>query len=75
MTIDRTGMVISGNLVLTGYPQTTEIKYTNSTDKNTPPTGDDVKWQDNTNDLYTDKHYIWKRTREVFYAYNAETDK
>ena len=75
MTIDRTGMVISGNLVLTGYPQTTEIKYTNSTDKNTPPTGDDVKWQDNTNDLYTDEHYIWKRTREVFYAYNAETDK
>ena len=75
MTIDRTGMVISGNLVLTGYPQTTEIKYTNSTDKNTPPTGDDVKWQDNTKDLYTDEHYIWKRTREVFYAYNAETDK
>lgn len=75
MTIDRTGMVISGNLVLTGYPQTTEIKYTNSTDKNTPPTGDDVKWQDSTKDLYTDEHYIWKRTREVFYAYDAETDK
>lgn len=75
MTIDRTGMVISGNLVLTGYPQTTEIKYTNSIDKNTPPTGDDVKWQDNTSGLYQDTYYIWKRTREVFYAYNAETDK
>ena len=75
MTIDRTGTVISGDLVLTGYPQTTEIKYANSPDKNTPPTGNDVKWQDNTNGLYTDEHYIWKRTREVFYAYNAETDK
>ena len=75
MTIDRTGMVISGNLVLTGYPQTTEIKYTNSRDKNTPPTGDDVEWKDSTSGLYQDTYYIWKRTREVFYSYNAEADK
>ena len=74
MTLDRSGMVIYGNLVLAGYPKTTEIKYARNQNANEHP-ADNEFTHDTTEGLYAEGYYTWKRTREVFYEYNAETDR